>query len=92
MRKTMELLCPCCETKRVFIRVIEAHSEIDPSQRDGEPLRKSLVATELPLAYCQKCKVVVYVGPSPEEVSAAAATDNLVQLFDNRRALAHVPA
>lgn len=60
--------CPICKELRIFVRVVEAHIAVDEPVMDGVPLNRYVSETELPLARCPVCSIVVYVGPSPEEL------------------------
>ncbi len=67
-------VCPVCKEEREFIGIVEVHTEttplpwnapIGPASRGMS--RTYLQETKLPLAYCSECKVVIFVGPTPEE-------------------------
>ncbi len=74
MTEEMKKYCPVCKQGKNFIRVVEAHIRKEkPSQQNnpiGIPINLSqwVEKTELPMAYCIECNVVLYVGPSLEEV------------------------
>lgn len=65
------IMCPVCKEGKEFVRVIEAHEETEPFTMNtpiGSPIRSWVQKTEHPIAYCPTCKIVVFVGPSAEEI------------------------
>ena len=63
--------CPVCKEEKDFMRVVEAHEETESFTSMtviGALLRQWVQTTKHPTAYCSFCGIVVYVGPSAEEV------------------------
>ena len=71
--KALRMHCPNCKKEMDFVRVVEAHVQKAPFTMNtpiGSRIHRRVEETSLPLAYCPdpKCKTVLYVGPSAEEV------------------------
>jgi len=71
MEKKKIVYCPVCKEERKFVRVVETHEEQERFTMHtpiGVSLPTWVEETELPIAYCSVCKIVIHIGPSAEEV------------------------
>ena len=71
MAKEIVRFCPLCQKKRNFLRVVEAHLIGEPftsSTLIGGPSHSWIQRTAHPTAYCPVCHIVLFVGPSADEV------------------------
>jgi len=70
-KEVIKKQCPICREEREFIHIVEAHREMEPFTMHtpiGSPLRTWVQSTSHPTAYCPVCSIVIYIGPSAEEL------------------------
>jgi len=63
--------CPVCKTEKKFLKIVEAHITYPMPAIPviGSPAPPPyVVTTEHPTAYCSECRVVIFIGPSDEDV------------------------